>query len=337
MKVVLVGNPDPDYLQDIVYHGLVTLLGPQNVVDWPRIPRYHEKPPEDARFPQLWFGFPDPHRPASLQEAVRDADALVLGSVRDSAFAAVREAIALPQRPPTAYLDGEDDCYVRDIVAHVDAYFKRETLTRRPRMITPLPLQRAYFAMGGSTHLTGALRRPIAIARSGDARVRPLPFGIIDGERPTRRERFDVAFMGLLSSKSRARVAPQLRALEKSGLRVFVPDHILPWREYLQALADSRACVSLRGGGWDTYRYWEIPWVGSLLVSEPLEIEIPHDFRDGEEAVFVPPEDLASALPRILGGDTAALAAAGQRKLMRHHVSTERARVVLEALGQTPA
>lgn len=46
--------------------------------------------------------------------------------------------------------------------------------------------------------------------------------------------------------------------------------------DYLKLLSRAKAAVSITGNGWDTIRYWEIPAVGSYLISSTCPHNIPH-------------------------------------------------------------
>lgn len=52
---------------------------------------------------------------------------------------------------------------------------------------------------------------------------------------------------------------------------------------YRNLLAASLASINLPGAGFDCKRYWEIAGAKSLIVSQELEIEIPHDFVNKAE------------------------------------------------------
>ena len=100
----------------------------------------------------------------------------------------------------------------------------------------------------------------------------------------------------------------------------------------MRLLGSSRICLNVRGFGYDTFRYWEIPYAGSLLLSEPPRTVIPNNFVDGVEAVFGPASKLDRIAKRLLEGDTETIAEAGRRKLLEFHTSTARAQVVLDHL-----
>ena len=46
--------------------------------------------------------------------------------------------------------------------------------------------------------------------------------------------------------------------------------------QYLKQINNSRACISIPGGGFDTLRFWEILAQGSLLISKRISIVIPN-------------------------------------------------------------
>ena len=60
--------------------------------------------------------------------------------------------------------------------------------------------------------------------------------------------------------------------------------------EYRALLHRSKMALSVRGGGFDTVRYWEIPASGALLISERPDIVIPHNFEHGVHAIFCRPD-----------------------------------------------
>ena len=102
----------------------------------------------------------------------------------------------------------------------------------------------------------------------------------------------------------------------------------------MRVLSSSRIAISVRGDGFDTYRYWEIPYAGAMLLSETPRTVIPDNFVDGAEAVFAEPKQLAAEARRLLESDgVESIAAAGRAKLMDKHLSRHRAEVVLERLA----
>ena len=333
MRILYLANPGPDYLQDAVFHGLVQILGAENVVDLPVNPQYHGARP-DGRFAMLGFDIPA-RGVTTLQTALHDADGVVIGSLRDEIRPLVAEALASRALPPTVFLDGEDDPYVRGIHRFVDHYCKREMLLRAPRLRARMPARRAFHALRRRPAWADPLTREISVATSSTRGIEPLPFGIIDvGVAPSPEKDYDVAFAGSTRNPSRAAVSEMVDRLKRDGYRVFTTDTPVPWTEYLDALRRSQIGVAARGLGYDTYRYWEVPYAGALLVSEHPQTVIPHNFVHGEEAVFVRSNEMEAAVREWVQRDDAAdVARAGREKVLKHHTSVQRAERVIELIG----
>ena len=110
-------------------------------------------------------------------------------------------------------------------------------------------------------------------------------------------------------------------------------DEQLPQSEYAQRLLQSRIGLSLFGRGFDTVRYWEVPAHGCLLLSARPPIQIPHNFTDGESAVFFDDlEELEHKAAHYLQrpDEATAIAQNGHDQLRRHHTGTARARDFLK-------
>ncbi len=334
MRVLYVANEQPDFLQDLVFHGLVALLGEENVIDCPRIARYRLAPPEGTPFPMLWFDLP-PREPVDVLDALGEVDAVVIASLQDGAIGAASRVLDAAPRAPVAFLDGADDPYVRAVARRVDVYFKCETLLGSGLRRRLVPLRRLRDLR--SDRAVDPLRRQIALATDRSPRVVPLPLGAVaSGIEPAGEQRYDVSFLGSLTSPERRLLRDQLEGLAGEGLRVFAQlgeERPLPWHEYMAALSASRIAISVRGLGFDTYRYWEIPYAGALLLAEQPRIVVPDNFADGVEAVFAPADRLVDRARELLEADTGEIAARGRAKLLSAHTSVERARTVLERIG----
>jgi hypothetical protein len=333
VRLLFLAGRDPDYLQDALFHGFVTLLGAANVVEYPENVRYHGGGPADPRMPMLAFDVPRAGTP-ELRELVEWADAIVIASLRDSVVDDVRRVLELRGATPTAFVDGEDHPYIRAIASHVDVYFKRETLRRSILLRARMPARRVYHRRRYPRLWTDPLRREIGVATARSRAVVPLPFGLVDtGFEPSGERDVDVAFLASPTSPERAHVAAELRELERDGAVVqSATAASLPWHDYIEVLARSRIAVSVRGLGYDTYRYWEIPYAGALLLAESPRTVIPGNFVDGREAVFASVGKLAERARELLNGDTKAIADAGRQKLLAQHTSVHRAQTVLERL-----
>lgn len=227
---------------------------------------------------------------------IHDADVLI-GSIRS--IAAIEAWMKATGKSKVAVIDGEDDGGIRSFPERgVSVYFKRE-------------------------YLSCQKYPPI---------VQPLPFAAIPERLPPPQEISSPVFFRAYNSNV---IRPEIeKALKEIGYSV--PSGRVEKEEYNQALMSSLVGVSTRGGGWDTYRYWEIAYFGRALLSQDLGITIPDNFENGKEAVFfsdVP--DFKVKLREMLSTPerTADMGRRARAKCLKHHLSTNRARTVLEALA----
>lgn len=224
----------------------------------------------------------------------------------DVLIASVRSETAMFQwmqktgKKAVACLDGEDGADVMShIVPSVKTYFKREYLKGH-----------AY-----------------------PSNVRPLPFAAIpertvDGV-PLREP--PVFYMGHRTHGDRKWVSKTLASLGFMPIETRIEK--AAYNEYLMG---SLIGISVRGNGWDTYRYWETPYFGAMLLSQRLGIVIPGDFEEGKEALFYSsPDELKIKLQGALANRDAAkkIAAAGKEACRKRHLSIHRAKTVLEAIA----
>lgn len=225
-----------------------------------------------------------------------DTDALVV-SCR-SKLSDITDWMSRTGRHAIASLDGEDDPVIRtEWVNRSKVHFKREYLAGR--------------------HYEG--------------RIQPLPFGAIPEPQPPAAPRSGVFFRNRQNDPVRVAI---VRILGSMGYPV--PIDMVNKQTYNEALSRALVGVSARGAGWDTYRYWEVPYFGALLFTQRLGIVIPGDFRDGQEAVaFDGVGDFQSRLQALLADPARieAIARAGAEAVNQRHLSTHRATRILEALA----
>jgi spore maturation protein CgeB len=105
----------------------------------------------------------------------------------------------------------------------------------------------------------------------------------------------------------------------------------------LEELSAGKINISLRGGGFDTLRYWEIPAVGSLLLSEPADIKIENDFVHKKTAVFCDSsvDDLVDLCKYYLKNksEREKISKKGKEHLQQHHTDLARAKFLLNKIS----
>jgi spore maturation protein CgeB len=104
--------------------------------------------------------------------------------------------------------------------------------------------------------------------------------------------------------------------------------------DYYRLLSRSKIAVSVRGGGFDTYRYWEIVACKALLVSERPDIVIPNNYEHRRHAVFCKPDlsDLG-ALIRYYAAhedERRSIVEEGYAHLLKYHTCERRAEYFLD-------
>ncbi len=355
MRVLYLADPAPDYLADQLYVGLCRVLGVEQVIDFPRKAVYHDPARRLAYLPQVLGGEFREEEVASLIQSGQ-VDLAILSSPRAAIMTEVERLRARVRLPPTAMVDGEDDADIRHDLARRYAcalYFKRE--------------YRWHEAAGWR----GRMDRWRAFRTNPElfARTHPLPFSVIPGvmEPPDDRPRtIDLSYVARASHPKRVRAwrllhgATDLRCEaslyaeptdRQSKLRTGLPrllvklkgdprvtpaeqGHRLSYAEYQNLLRRSQMALSIRGGGFDTLRYWEIVSAKTLLISEPPDICIPDNFEHGRHALFCKPDlsDLVTLVRRYASDAAAceAMAEAGYRHLLRFHTCERRAEYVLD-------
>lgn len=212
--------------------------------------------------------------------------------------AAMLEWIKRTGKNEVAFLDGEDfESLASEHLAKVKVYFKREYIKGRAYPSKVKPLQFA------------AIPEPIA-----------------DGVEINRK----VFYSGHVTHAFRIGIS---EALTEMG---FPPTEDQEKAKYNLALTRSLVGVAARGNGWDTYRYWEIPYFGAAMLAQRPGIVIPEDFLDGREVIFYDDVDDMKRKLRAMVDDvdrTIKIGRAGREACLKRHLSINRAKTVLEALS----
>jgi hypothetical protein len=309
-RILVITHDNSDYGMDSLYDGLCRVIGSENVVEFPWKPTLHGQTPEAALNYPCVFDYPgSPKSPDAIEAELRHGqfDLILFADVVQLAYRdTVRRFIAASTDTPIVVYDPWDDSHsllpsVLDYLGRpsVTAYFKREML--------------AGYDYGPNSY--------------------PLPFGYPDGLVPeevnSERTR-DLFWAGKRLFGTRSLYLDWLAARFGKDL-----DQRFSQEEYQAAIRSARIGLSLFGYGYDTVRYWELPAHGVMLLAERPPLRIPHDFLDGESAVFFDdlPEleeklDYYLSHPEVV----AKIATAGREHFLRYHTTTSRARQFLGRL-----
>jgi hypothetical protein len=360
MRILYLTDSAPDYLADLLYAGLCRTLGSEQVVDYPYKALYHDPLQRVHYVPQV---LGRRYREEEVSDLLRDKqfDLAILSSPRREAITAWESLPRCGAMPPLVLIDGEDDGTLRQEVFYryqCTLYFKREYRLHRD---------------GGIGNFLGRLSGSRADAALSQ-RTYPLPLAVALETLPTvpaiQRD-VDVSYAARISHPKRRQAVELLRQASGVGFQGGVyaeaddrqskllsglPRFLMKLKgdpvvtadqrgtklsqaEYYALLGRSKMALSVRGGGFDTLRYWEIVASGTLLLSEQPDIEIPNNFVHGKHALFFRPDlsDLVD-LVRTYAHEAqtcAAMAAEGHKHLLQYHTCERRAEQLLAICRQT--
>ncbi len=360
MRILYLTDPDPDYLADLLYVGLCRTIGPERVVDYPYKAVYHDPLQRVHYVPQiLAHSYRDEEVAALLQD--KQFDLAILSSPRRGTTTAWESLSRCGAMPPLILIDGEDDATLRQELFfryRCALYFKREHRLHRD------------VGVCGRVRRWSTSRADAALFQQ----MHPLPLTValemIPTVPPVQRD-VDVSYAARISHPKRRQAVEVLRhasgirfqggvyaeaedrqSIALSGFPRFLMklkgDPVvtaaqrgtkLSQAEYYALFRRSTMALSIRGGGFDTLRYWEIVASGALLLSEQPDIEIPNNFVHGKHALFFRP-DLSNLvdLVRTYASDAhacAAMAAEGRKHLLQYHTCERRAEYLLEICRRT--
>lgn len=327
MRLLFLNSHSADYLEDQLFSGLTELLGRENVIPYPINRNYYwpRKPyPRNLGHCRTLGDFlGDLFR---LRRALKhfDFDGVVIGSTKRDTFETYLSlADSLPPGLPVTYVDGGDWPEVGGDAQRMgfDDLLRKSFAVRAPDII---------------------FKREYLIGGIYDANVYPLPmaYGPAPAIEPVEKK-YDVTCWCVESHPVRKQALALLEdqydcrangTVRGQKFRKYKRKGIA----YLRELAASRIACNFRGVGWDTLRYWEIPALGSLMLSAAPQIRIDNNFIPGEHVVFCR-DDLSDMLPLLdyyltHTDERNAIAAAGCAHAMKYHTYRNRAEYFLEIL-----
>jgi len=320
MKVLFIGSKSYDYMQDILYSGLVKVLGIRNVIEFSWNKKYHlpyKKYPKN-------LGYFKNSLLSSIHLSKNDYDLVVLASTKPDSFSSyIKIASKIPVTTPVVLIDGGDR---PEIGGDLD------------RLGTPQLLEKAQ----AIRDFDFIFKREMKLNKAYDKNVVSLTFGFNLSRLPSQlpnNKKYDVAFWAGESHPIRTKALNKLQHqfdCDTNGTikGVDLENFSRTGTFYLEELAACKINLSLRGGGFDTLRYWEIPAVGSLLISEPADIIIENNFIDKKHAVFCDPsvDDLLDLCRYYLKNYSKRekIAKNGNQHLLKYHTDIVRANFLLK-------
>lgn len=306
-RILVITHDYLDYGMDTLYHGLCTLLGKENVIEFPWKPTLHGKDIEKANNCPCVFNYPgDPLSVERLKQELYQGkfDLILYADVVQQAHGrAVRRLLKAGAHLPVILYDTWDDCY------------------------TPLPQILKHI---GRSHFDVLFKREMLAGVDYGEHTYPLPFGYAENfiHPASVNEKSEPLFW---AGKNEYGLRPlYIRSLEKRlGYSL---DRRYSQNEYKSKLVNSEIGLSFFGCSFDSVRYWELPANGVMLMAERPPIQIPHNFEDGRNAVFFDDlPEMEEKLDYYLRNpkEVSRIASAGHAHYLKHHTTLNRARQFL--------
>ena len=306
-RILIINHANADCGIDVLYDGLCRVLGSENISEYP--------------WKHFWHGHAldeDVHHPSSCNHPGEEKSIEQFsGELRSGHYDLIlfsdymhlsnREDIMrlLDANPaiPIVVADAHDEG--TDLLPGLLQYMERESVA-------------AYFK-----------REMLQGVRYSDGTY-PLPLGYSEGRIP---ETFpevrtqDIFWAGHRHFGLRRLYLDHLEErLGRDFNTFYAPD------DYSAAMDRSLIGLDFFGLGYDTVRYWELAAHGCMLLAEEKPTVIPHNFVDGQSAVFF--RDLPELEERVAyymshAGEASDIAAAGHAHFLEHHTASARARQFL--------
>lgn len=241
------------------------------------------------------------------------------------------------------FLDNEDDFFIRRIYNHrqIKFYYKRELYSAiEPRCTAEWLFRYLYGAyifepihdrvsLIRSWHPL-ALPFKVAVKSSKLKKLYSYPITIKPKNLPEMKRVNDLFFCMPLKNISDRKTYYKATVALKDGFnksKIVAKTGGLSKDVYLENLKSAKCSVAVRGGGYDSDRYWEVPCYGSALLAQRTPLAIENNFVDEESALmFGSKEELRLKFKKYVldSNEWKEIAKKGQRLYFTHHTPKKR-------------
>lgn len=328
MNILYINSKSPDYVEDQLFSALTERLGKSAVTPYPVNYRYYfnrKAYPLNMGKCRTTLDFISDKLALKKELKTLEYDYVVIGSTKRDTFENFCEISAyLPKHIPLIYIDGGD-------FADIGGDSER------------LGFNSLFDDVANNYKFKHVFKREYAIDKTYADNVYPFPMAFkpqpVDS---VETKQYDVTCWCVESDPIRTQALSILENLydcrsNGTTLGQTFKNYKRKGLGYLKELGSSRISCNFRGVGWDTLRYWEIPAVQSLMVSQRPQIVIPDNFVHGEHVIFCKDDlsDLTKIIDYYLAHDdeTDEISASARDFLMKHHTHVQRAEYFLEKIG----
>ena len=282
-------------------------------------------------------------------EAINDLDSfdwVILGSTAsiETANKNIIKKITESKNDNLIFLDGDDNPFILlSYLKKSKLYIKREKLVKQKfstsmRFLYWKFMKKFYFNPPKyKIPVKNILFRTYAPQFLLDELIKPINLTIPDHKfKKAEHKIFDISFIGSITNPSRKSFVEKLQLfVKKNGLKAFISTSgKIGWNEYSKIINASKISLSLPGSGYDTFRYWEIPYYESALASPQLPIQINNNFEDMHSAILFKnfKEFEEKTLTTLKTGSWDEISKNGKRHFLKYHTTKNRAETLLKYL-----
>lgn len=313
MKILFVTDPYPNYLPDLLLHGLRKLIGP-NVVDYPRKDCLYNGflgvgiCPDELRCPG-WF--PD-------DDGQIDRTDIWLKVQREEFDIVIVDFRAVPV-----------------LLKHLGIWPKRCVIIDGEDKPQKIPTEHVVICRRETDGSDFSIPLPMAM---------PLEIFSWIQQYDSLPKQYSIGFLGCTHDGKRKEMITSLKRYYPNALfqASDIPNEDSPLPPgrlgrdaYYQKLQQCRIVLTLAGDGWDTFRFWENAACNALHVTQRMPLYIPDDFVDDQEIIrFGDLDALRHKIDQVMDNRESyqRLIRQGRQKLLAAHTTQHRAKYMLDRL-----
>lgn len=318
MKILFITHSFPNFVPDLLLHGLRKLFGVQ-VVDYPKKECLYSKIPDQviAELYNDLFWFP----PDDGEIDREDIHSKLCNNFFDYIISDVRALKFLnhyyeklsANRSKLVIIDGED--FPAKIIAGKFVICRRETDGTDFSIPLPMALPEEIFH-----HITSFDNNP---------------------------KTYSVGFLGAIGGENYGNRQHQLEEIEhyypdslirKPTISFDIKEHLenrVGLSAYYDMLQRCKFVLNLKGAGYDTFRFWENCACNAVNVSESMPLFIPNDFKDKQHIIrFSNIDDLRKITDNLIENKDKydKMVQTCREHLIKYHLTQKRAAYVLDRI-----
>ncbi|MCX8069827.1 MAG: hypothetical protein N2738_04925 [Thermodesulfovibrionales bacterium] len=318
MRILFITHPYPNYVPDLLLHGLRKLLQ-HRVVDYPRKDCLYDGclgtgVSDESLLLKGWF--------PEDRDIDRDD---IKSKIRTGYFKYIFIDLRAVQSFFQEYFEGE----LRSLLILIDGEDKPQRIAPGPYVICQRETDGSDFSI------------PLPMAMPEEVMNLITTFDKVQ-------KSYSVGFLGSLGALCEERrefietLSNHFSDVLLTTTKVPTHDNPMPQGrlgriEYYKSLQQCRIVLNIKGAGFDTFRFWENSCCNSVHISQRMPLFIPNDFIENKEIMrFSGVDELKMNIEKVLNNsiNEKEMIHLCKEKLRNYHLTNHRAEYVLNKLKQ---